>query len=226
MWNNMEKIFSVAIDGPAGAGKSTVAKAAAAELGAMYLDTGAMYRAIGLHFIRAGRLNDDAAIEREVQSVDLSVRFEDGMQRMYLGNEDVTTAIRTPEASMAASRVGTVAAVRRHLVHLQQEIAKGVSVIMDGRDIGTAVLPNATLKIYLTASAEVRAIRRYNEMRGKGEKPVYHEVLDDIIERDYNDSHRTASPLMRADDAVLLDSSSLTVQQTLDEIKRLLAERV
>ena len=224
--NKMNQIFSIAIDGPAGAGKSTVAKAAAAELGAMYLDTGAMYRAIGLHFIRAGKLDDTAAIEREVESVDLSVRFEDGIQKMFLGNEDVSLAIRSPEASMAASRVGAIAKVRVHLVHLQQEIAKGVSVIMDGRDIGTKVLPNATLKIYLTASAEVRAIRRYNEMRDKGESAVYHCVLDDIIERDYNDSHRAASPLMRAEDAVLLDTSYMTVQQTLAEIARLLKERV
>lgn len=222
----MEGIFSIAIDGPAGAGKSTVAKAVASEFGAMYLDTGAMYRAIGLYFLRRNQISDIPAIVRDVESVDLDVRFVDGVQRMLLRGEDVTAAIRTPEASMAASDVGKIPEVRAHLVRLQQNIAQGVSVVMDGRDIGTKVLPNATLKLYLTATAEVRAIRRYNEMRGKGEMPVYHEVLDDIVLRDYNDSHRDASPLVCAEDAVEMDTSRMTVTQIVERIRILLEERL
>ena len=217
----MQKIFSIAIDGPAGAGKSTVARAAAEALGAMYLDTGAMYRTVGLHFLRENLLEDRDEIARRVDGVKVQVKFEGGAQHMLLENEDVTEAIRTPEASMAASAVGAVSEVRAYLVRLQQETARGISIVMDGRDIGTKVLPNATLKVYLTATAEVRALRRYAELRGKGETPAYHCVLDDLVERDYNDMHRAASPLMRAEDAQLLDTSNLTLKQSVDELVRL-----
>lgn len=217
----MQKIFSIAIDGPAGAGKSTVARAAAEALGAMYLDTGAMYRTVGLHFLRENLLEDRDEIARRVDGVNVQVKFEGGEQHMLLENEDVTEAIRTPEASMAASAVGAVPEVRAYLVRLQQETAKGISIVMDGRDIGTKVLPNATLKLYLTATAEVRALRRYAELRGKGEAPAYHCVLDDLVERDYNDMHRAASPLKRAEDAQLLDTSNLTLRQSVDEVVRL-----
>ena len=217
----MKKIFSIAIDGPAGAGKSTVARAAAGALGAMYLDTGAMYRTVGLHFLRANLLENPDEIARRADGLNVSVQFEGGVQRMLLGGEDVTEAIRTPEASMAASAVGAVPEVRAYLVRLQQETARGISIVMDGRDIGTKVLPNATLKIYLTATAEVRALRRYAELRGKGEAPAYHCVLDDLVERDYNDMHRAASPLQRAEDAQLLDTSNLTLKQSVDELVHL-----
>ena len=217
----MQKIFSIAIDGPAGAGKSTVARAAAEALGAMYLDTGAMYRTVGLHFLRENLLEDRDEIARRVDGVNVQVKFEGGEQHMLLENEDVTEAIRTPEASMAASAVGAVPEVRAYLVRLQQETAKGISIVMDGRDIGTKVLPNATLKLYLTATAEVRALRRYAELRGKGEAPAYHCVLDDLVERDYNDMHRAASPLQRAEDAQLLDTSNLTLKQSVDELVHL-----
>ena len=217
----MQKIFSIAIDGPAGAGKSTIARAAAEALGAMYLDTGAMYRTVGLHFLRENLLEDRDEIARRVDGVKVQVKFEGGAQHMLLENEDVTEAIRTPEASMAASAVGAVPEVRAYLVRLQQETAKGISIVMDGRDIGTKVLPNATLKLYLTATAEVRALRRYAELRGKGEAPAYHCVLDDLVERDYNDMHRAASPLKRAEDAQLLDTSNLTLAQSVDEVVRL-----
>ena len=217
----MQKIFSIAIDGPAGAGKSTVARAAAQALGAMYLDTGAMYRTVGLYFLRANLLEDRDEIARRVDGVTVQVKFEGGAQRMLLENEDVTEAIRTPEASMAASAVGAVPEVRAYLVRLQQETARGISIVMDGRDIGTHVLPDATLKVYLTATTEVRALRRYAELRGKGETPAYHCVLDDLVERDYNDMHRAASPLMRAEDAQLLDTSNLTLKQSVDELVRL-----
>ena len=217
----MKKIFSIAIDGPAGAGKSTVARAAAGALGAMYLDTGAMYRTVGLYFLRENLLEDREEIARRADGLNVSVQFEGGVQRMLLGGEDVTEAIRTPEASMAASAVGAVPEVRAYLVRLQQETARGISIVMDGRDIGTKVLPDATLKIYLTATAEVRALRRYAELRGKGEAPAYHCVLDDLVERDYNDMHRAASPLQRAEDAQLLDTSNLTLKQSVDELVRL-----
>ncbi|MBQ8506574.1 MAG: (d)CMP kinase [Clostridia bacterium] len=217
----MSKIFSIAIDGPAGAGKSTIAKAAAEALGAMYLDTGAMYRTVGLHFTRKGLLEDKAAIAAQVNGVKIAVKFENGVQHMLLEGEDVSEAIRSPEASMAASVVGAIPEVREYLVRLQQETAKGISIVMDGRDIGTKVLPDATLKLYVTASPDVRALRRYAELRGKGETPLYHEVLDDIVERDYNDSHRAASPLVQAEDAHLLDTSCMTLKQVLDEVVRL-----
>ena len=217
----MQKIFSIAIDGPAGAGKSTVARAAAEALGAMYLDTGAMYRTVGLHFLRENLLEDREEIARRVDSLNVQVKFMDGAQHMLLEGEDVTEAIRTPEASMAASAVGAEPEVRAYLVRLQQETARGISIVMDGRDIGTKVLPNATLKVYLTATAEVRALRRYAELRGKGEAPAYHCVLDDLVERDYNDMHRAASPLQRAEDAQLLDTSNLTLKQSVDELVRL-----
>ena len=217
----MNKIFSIAIDGPAGAGKSTIAKAAAEKLGAMYLDTGAMYRTVGLCFMRRNQLEDKAAIAAEVNSVRIEVKFEDGAQRMFLEGEDVSDAIRTPEASMAASAVGAIPEVREYLVRLQQATAKGISIVMDGRDIGTKVLPDATLKLYLTASPEVRALRRYAELRGKGELPLYHEVLDDIVERDYNDSHRAASPLTQAEDAKLVDTSAMPLAQAIDTVVQL-----
>ena len=217
----MQKIFSIAIDGPAGAGKSTVARAAAEALGAMYLDTGAMYRTVGLHFLRENLLEDREEIARRVDGLNVQVKFMDGAQHMLLEDEDVTEAIRTPEASMAASAVGAEPEVRAYLVRLQQETARGISIVMDGRDIGTKVLPGATLKVYLTATAEVRALRRYAELRGKGETPAYHCVLDDLVERDYNDMHRAASPLMRAEDAQLLDTSNLTLKQSVDELVRL-----
>ena len=222
MWGrSMQKIFSIAIDGPAGAGKSTVARAAAEALVAMYLDTGAMYRTVGLHFLRENLLEDREEIARRVDGLNVQVKFMDGAQHMLLEGEDVTEAIRMPEASMAASAVGAVPEVRTYLVRLQQETARGISIVMDGRDIGTKVLPNATLKIYLTATAEVRALRRYAELRGKGEAPAYHCVLDDLVERDYNDMHRAASPLQRAEDAQLLDTSNLTLKQSVDELVRL-----
>ena len=220
----MNRIYSIAIDGPAGAGKSTIAKAVAKELGVMYLDTGAMYRTVGLYFMRRGLQNDPSQVAALAEGMDIAVRFEGGVQHMLLDGEDVTLAIRTPEASMAASQVSAVPEVRRRLVKLQQDTAKGISIIMDGRDIGTKVLPDATLKLYITASAEVRAMRRYNEMREKGEMPRFHEILDDIVERDYNDSHRAASPLMRAEDAYLLDTSNRTLKQVLAEVKRLAGE--
>lgn len=222
----MEKIFSIAIDGPAGAGKSTVAKDLAAVLSAQYLDTGAMYRTVGLHFMRLGLLDNPEAIARMVKDVDIAVRFEGDRQIMLLEGEDVSQIIRTPEASMTASHVSAIPEVREYLVALQRRIAEGTSIIMDGRDIGTKVLPNATLKVFITASAEVRAMRRYTELREKGTEVRFHEVLDDIVERDYKDTHRAASPLERAEDAHLLDTSAMTRKQASEAVIRLLNEAI
>ena len=222
----MNNTFSIAIDGPAGAGKSTIAKALARSLGAMYLDTGAMYRAFGLYMLRKGAANDPAAVAACVNDVDIAVDYVDGAQRICLGGEDVTEAIRDPEVSTAASRVSAVPQVRERMVALQRKIAEGQNVVMDGRDIGTKVLPNATLKIYLTASAEERARRRCRELEEKGMPEPYEKVLQDMIRRDYQDTHRAASPLQPAEDSVHVDSSDLTVEETVALMKKLALEAI
>ncbi len=222
----MSNVFSIAIDGPAGAGKSTMAKALARELGAMYLDTGAMYRAFGLYMLRRNAVNDADAVARCVDEADIDVRFVDGAQRLYLSGEDVTQAIREPEVSMAASTVSAVPQVRERMVALQRKIAEGQNVVMDGRDIGTKVLPNATLKIYLTASAEERARRRCRELEEKGMPEPYEQVLQDMIRRDYQDTHRAASPLQPAEDSVHVDSSRLTIDETVALMKKLAEDAI
>ena len=215
------KPFSIAIDGPAGAGKSSVARAVAAELNAMYLDTGAMYRAFGLHMLRKGATNDARAIVAALEDVDITVEFVDGAQHIFIGNEDVTEAIREPKVSMAASDVSAVPEVRERMVALQRKIAEGHDVIMDGRDIGTKVLPNATLKIFMTASAEERARRRCLELAQKGRPEPYDKVLQEMKDRDYQDTHRAASPLCAAEDAVTVDTSEMNLDETVAKIKRL-----
>ena len=215
----MQKIFSVAIDGPAGAGKSTVAKAVAKALNAAYLDTGAMYRTMGLYMAEHGHRRPEAIAEA-ARTPDLRVEFRDGVQRMFLDGEDVTERIRTPEAAATASKVSAVGAVRERLVDLQREIARGRSVVMDGRDIGTVVLPDATVKIYLTASCEVRAKRRFDELTQAGKEIAYEQVLDDIVQRDYNDAHRAVSPMRQADDAVRVDTSEMTRDEVVADIVR------
>lgn len=215
----MQKIFSVAIDGPAGAGKSTVAKAVAKALDAAYLDTGAMYRTMGLYMAEHGHRRP-VAIAEAARTPDLRVEFRDGVQHMFLDGEDVTERIRTPEAAANASKVSAVGAVRERLVDLQREIARGQSVVMDGRDIGTVVLPDATVKIYLTASCEVRAKRRFDELVQAGKEIAYEQVLDDIVQRDYNDAHRAVSPMRQADDAVRVDTSEMTRDEVVADIVR------
>ena len=215
----MNTIFSIAIDGPAGAGKSSVAREAARRLGAVYLDTGAMYRAAGLYMTRIGvALDDAAAVIAHIQEVPLRVTASDGQQVTWLGEENVSQAIRTPEMSLAASAVSKLPEVRAHLVDMQRAIARGQSVVMDGRDIGTKVLPGATLKIWLTASPEVRARRRWLEMQEKGVEEPFEKVLEELKQRDWDDSHRAASPMVRADDAVEVDTSCLTFDQVIDKI--------
>ena len=194
--------INIAIDGPAGAGKSTIAKMVSAEMGYIYVDTGALYRA------------------------NVSLKFIDGAQRVFLGNRDVSDLIRTPEISMAASRTSAIPAVREYLFETQQKIARENNVIMDGRDIGTVVLPNADVKIFLTASAEERANRRFRELSEKPDCPPYEEILEDIKKRDWQDMHRETAPLKQADDAVLVDTTKLDLRQSADEITRIIRERI
>ncbi len=217
----LQSIFSIAIDGPAGAGKSSIAKTVSQRLNAIYLDTGAMYRTMAL-YMNQNNIQSNDAIAAAVNDVNIKVEFINGQQYMILDGTDVTGAIRSAEISMMASRVASVPEVRERLVALQREIAENHSVVMDGRDIGTKVLPNATLKIFLTASCEVRAERRFREMREKNPEITYESVLEDIIKRDYNDSHREASPMVQAEDAVRVDTSDMTPEQVVARIIELL----
>lgn len=218
------KTINIAIDGPAGAGKSTIAKMVSAEMGYIYVDTGAMYRAVAL-YLTENNIPDEK-IEKSLADVDVSLKFIDGVQRVYLGDRDVSELIRTPEISMEASRTSAIPAVRMRLFDLQQKLARENSIIMDGRDIGTVVLPNADVKIFLTASAEERANRRFRELSEKPDCPTYEEILKDIIQRDYNDSHRETAPLKQADDAVLVDTTELTLEQSAQRITEIIKEKI
>lgn len=221
-------MINVAIDGPAGAGKSTIARKAASVLGYIYIDTGALYRTVGLAAMRAGKDLQSADSIASVLTDELSVelKFVDGEQRMFLNGEDVSDAIRTPEASSAASKVSAVPKVREYLFDLQKKMAKENDCIMDGRDIGTVVLPDADVKIFLTASAEARATRRFKELTEKGMDVKFDDVLADMIERDYNDSHRAIAPLKQADDAVLCDTSNINLEQSIELIINTIKERI
>jgi len=218
--------IAVAIDGPAGAGKSTIARAAAKELGFIYVDTGALYRSIGLNALRKGvDLADTNAIEKSLEGMKVELSFDSqGAQIVLLNGEDVSSLIRTPEVSMSASKVSAVPAVRAFLLDLQRNMAKTQSVIMDGRDIGTVVLPNAEVKIFLTASPEIRAKRRFDELIEKGQEVKYEDVLADVIERDYNDSHREIAPLKPAEDSKLADTSGLTLEESINLIINIIKE--
>ncbi len=202
--------IAVALDGPVGAGKSTIAKECAKRLGFVYIDTGAMYRSIGLYCVNNGvDINDDNAVAAALADITLKIKPDKEGQHVILCGNDVTDKIRTPEISMAASRVSAVPKVREFLLELQRSFARTQNVIMDGRDIGTVVLPDAKVKIFLTASDEIRAKRRYDELVAKGEQVSYEDVLKDLRKRDYDDSHRSAAPLKQAEDAVLADTSEL-----------------
>lgn len=216
--------INIAIDGPAGAGKSTIAKKVSAEMGYIYVDTGALYRTIAL-YITENNISDED-IEKSLENAEVSLKFINGVQRVYLGDRDVSDLIRTPEISMSASRTSAIPAVRKHLFGLQQKIANENNVIMDGRDIGTVVLPDADVKIFLTASAEERANRRYKELSEKPDCPSYQEILDDIIKRDYQDMNRETAPLKQAEDAVLVDSTSLTLEQVVEKIIEIVREKI
>lgn len=219
-------MVSVAIDGPAGAGKSTLARRLAAELGYIYVDTGAMYRAIGLYALRAGKdPKDNAAVDSLLPQIELRLASIAGEQHIYLKDEDVSTAIRTEAAGMAASAVGANPAVRAFLLELQRSMAKKQDVLMDGRDIGTVVLPDAEVKVFLTASAEERARRRMLELEERGTPEPYAAILRAIQERDWNDTHRDAAPLRQAEDAVLLDTTALDFVQSEDALLHIIRER-
>lgn len=218
------KTINIAIDGPAGAGKSTIAKMVSAKLGYIYVDTGALYRTAAL-YITENNISDEN-IEKELENADISLKFIDGAQKVFLGGRDVSELIRTPEISMAASRTSAVPAVRAYLFETQKKIARENNVIMDGRDIGTVVLPDAEVKIFLTASAEERANRRYKELAEKPDCPPYEDILKDIIQRDYQDMHRETAPLRQADDAVLVDTTNLNLEQSAEEIVRIITERI
>lgn len=207
--------IAVAIDGPSGAGKSSIAKRLAATLGYVYVDTGALYRTIGFATIKAGiDYKDEDKVIALLPSIKVNLRYIDGTQHVFLNEDDVSQYIRTPEVSMAASAVSAIPKVREFLFNTQQEIAHQNDVIMDGRDIGTVVLPFAQVKIFLTASAEVRAKRRYIELTEKGMDVNYDDILKDMIERDYNDSHREIAPLKPAEDSVLIDTSDKTFEES------------
>ncbi len=211
--------YNIAIDGPAGAGKSTIAKRAAKQLGFIYVDTGAMYRAIALYLLRKGiDRTDEKAIEASCLDMDISLQYENGEQKVLLNGEDVSGLIRTEEVSSMTSAISVYVPVRQKLLELQRELAQTKNVIMDGRDIGTCVLPNAQTKIYLTASSHVRAVRRFKELQEKGQMCNLEEIEQDIIERDYRDMHREIAPLKQAEDAFLIDSSQMNIDQVVEAI--------
>lgn len=220
-------VINVAIDGPAGAGKSTIAREAAKRLGYVYVDTGALYRAVALYILQRHIDPDDGSkVVSVLPMIEVELKYVDGEQRVYLCGENVSRVIRTPEVSMAASTVSAYPKVRELLFRLQQETAANNNVIMDGRDIGTVVLPKAQVKIFLTASAEERATRRYNELTEQGKKVIYEEILEDIKIRDYNDSHRAIAPLKQAPDAVLIDTTELTIEESINAVVNTITEKV
>lgn len=223
------KYYSIALDGPAGAGKSTIAKKLAEKLSYIYVDTGAMYRALAVWFLKRGlSASDEAGICEAVKDAGISLSYLNGQQHVFLNGEDVTPQLRTEAVSAMASETSQYAAVRAHLLSQQQELAKKQNVIMDGRDIGTVVLPDATLKVFLTASPAVRAKRRYEQLLEQGDLggETLGTIQAEIEARDYRDSHREHAPLCRAEDAVLLDSSEMSAEEVEEEIARLLTERL
>ena len=211
--------MNVAIDGPAGAGKSTIARLAAKKLGYIYVDTGAMYRALALYLIwKDVDIYDEEALSKTLDRANINIVYENGVQHVFLNLQDVSAEIRSEKVSIMASKTSALSPVRNKLLDLQRDIAAKNDVIMDGRDIGTNILPNAEVKIYLDASPDVRAKRRYDEMRNKGEKPDLESIKKNIIERDHQDMNRKLAPLKRADDSVLIDSSYMSIDEVVEEI--------
>ena len=222
----MKRVYSVAIDGPAGAGKSTIARRAASELGFVYMDTGAIYRTVAYAVLKAGKDPSDAAsVAAFLPSITIVPTWDEaGLQHMLLCGEDVSGLIRSPEVSQNASVVSAIGEVRAFLLETQRSVAREYSVIMDGRDIGTVVLPNADVKIYLTASAEVRAKRRFLELEQKNTPTTYEEVLEEMIRRDLRDTQRAVAPLRQAEDAVLLDTSEMNLEESIQAVISLVRE--
>lgn len=219
-------MINVAIDGPAGAGKSTIAKAAAKELGFIYVDTGALYRAVAYNAVKNGVIDDEQGIISMLDDTKVELKYVEGVQSVYLNGEDVSGFIRTPEISMGASKVSAIPQVREFLLNLQREIAKTNNVIMDGRDIATVVLPDAEVKIFLFASPECRAERRYKELVEKGENVSFDDVLKDVNQRDYQDSHREIAPLKPSEESIMADTSELTLQESTDLIVNTIKEKI
>ncbi|MEE8885505.1 MAG: (d)CMP kinase [Eubacteriales bacterium] len=219
--------FQIAIDGPAGAGKSTVARMAAKDLGFIYVDTGAMYRAMGLYFHDNNvDIESEEEVNRSLSGADVELKIVDGVQHVLLNGEDVTKRIREEKAGMLASKTSQYPENRKKMTEMQRRIARTENVVMDGRDIGTVVLPDAGLKIYLTASVETRARRRFLELEQKGQSPDLEKIKADIEQRDYQDMHREVAPLKQADDAVYLDTSDMTAREAADKIIGLAKERM
>lgn len=211
--------FNIAVDGPAGAGKSTIAKLVAKKMNLIYVDTGAMYRAMALYMLKQGvDINDESAVAAACVGADVTIKYEEGVQVVYLNGENVNAFLRTEEVGNTASKTSAIPAVRARLLELQQNLAKNSDCIMDGRDIGTCVLPGADVKIYLTASSAVRAKRRYDELTAKGEECDIAQIQADIEERDYRDMNREVAPLKQAEDAVLVDSSYMTIEEVVERI--------
>ncbi len=218
--------INVAIDGPAGAGKSTVAKGAAAKLGYIYVDTGALYRAVGVYALRKGVDTKDVdGVSAILSEITVELKFIDGVQHVFLNGDDVSVEIRTPDASMAASNVSAIPSVRAFLFDLQRDIANKNNCLMDGRDIGTVVLPNAQVKIFLTADPEERAMRRFKELEAKGTNVKYEDVLDDLIKRDYQDSHREIAPLKPAEDSVVFNTTGYTLEESIAKVISIVEEK-
>ncbi|MBQ2579480.1 MAG: (d)CMP kinase [Lachnospiraceae bacterium] len=218
--------INIAIDGPAGAGKSTIAKKLAKELGFVYVDTGAMYRSMGLYFLRKGvDGKDEAAIQAGCPEISVSIQYENGEQQVLLNGENVSGLIRTEEVGKMASTISAYGFVRDTLTELQRNLARTQNVIMDGRDIGTCILPNADVKIYLTASVECRATRRYKELLGRGVDANYDEIAADIAKRDEQDMNREVAPLRQAEDAVLVDSSDMNIDEVVEAIRKIYQEK-
>lgn len=220
-------MINVAIDGPAGAGKSTVARAAAQKLGYIYVDTGALYRAVGVYCLRNNITTTDVdGVGAILKDITVELKFIDGVQHVFLNGDDVSTEIRLPEASMAASNVSAIPSVRAFLFDLQRDIAAKNNCLMDGRDIGTVVLPNAQVKIFLTADPEERAMRRYKELIEKGSNVTFEEVLEDLKVRDYNDSHREIAPLKPAEDSVIVNTTGMTLEESIATIVKTVEEKI
>ena len=220
------KTYIIAIDGPAGVGKSTVAKRLASELQFTYVDTGAMYRAIALYYIEKDLPVDESTVVKHLDEIEIELEYIQDVQNIFLNGKNVTDFIRTPEVSTGSSKIAVIGDVRKKLVKLQREIGRKQNVIMDGRDIGTRVFPNADVKLFLTASCEERAKRRVLEMREKGIEISYEEILESIRFRDKNDSGREIDPLRPADDAIIIDNTYESLEQTVDRIKTIIKERL
>ena len=219
--------INIAIDGPAGSGKSTISKEIAKKMGIIYVDTGALYRAVGLKLVRSGVTADtEPPVAEILKDTVVTIKFVDGAQRVFLDGEDVSDLIRTQQISMMASKCSALPCVREFLLEMQRKLARENSVIMDGRDIGTVVLPSADVKIFLTASPECRAKRRFIELSEKGDNTPYEEILKTVIERDYNDSHRAIAPLKKADDAIEIDTTPIGLQESIELIYNTVLQQV